>query len=346
MTRPSVIFFGSFQHYSVKVLQALHQAKNVKLLAVVTTPPSPRRSRSQGGPNPVHEYAQSHHLPVFTPEKLNVKSLDTLKSYFLNHKSPENRPDFFIVAGYGKILPRIWLDYPTITPLNLHFSLLPRYRGANPAEWAILMGETQTGVSLTKMTAKLDSGPILRQAKVNITHPTFEGDTFKGGDTRETLYTKLYQLAAKLIVKNLKSYFLNHKSTPVILQSIASPTPYARRLTRADGFISWPTLLKLLQGESLKSSDLPPLLQKIVKYTPMSLCPMPYALCPTLIERATRALYGYPFLWTKVKTMKDKKRMKILSTIYNLRSKKLALTRVHLEGLKPSTFNQIKNQIL
>jgi methionyl-tRNA formyltransferase len=308
----SIIFFGSFQHYSTKVLKALHQAPGVDIVGVVTTPPQSSQTRRQKQliKTDIHQYADHHHLPLFTPEKLTRKSPSELSI------SP---PDFLVVAGYGKLLPKEWLDYPKVAPLNLHFSLLPNYRGANPAEWAILMGEKQTGVTLIKMTDKLDQGPILAQEKTNISPP----------DTRQTLYQKLYDLAAKLIVKILSSPSLILNSAKA--QPAQSPTPYARRLRRDDGFIPWNLIQLATQGKNLPPSKRPGIFSLVTDHWPL------------VVERSVRALHGYPGIWTKVKTTKGTKRLKLLSA--HLQAHQLVLDQVQLEGLQPSSFNQIKNQI-
>ncbi len=413
--KPSLVFFGSFQHYSTKILKSIVESNSANVLAVVTTP---------NADNPTTNYAKSVGLPVLTP-----KILHSPFSILHSKKSV----DFFVVAGYGNILPQAWLDYPKIAPLNLHFSLLPKYRGANPAEWAILSGERRTGVTLIKMDAGLDTGPIIAQQSLPIIHPpptgvedggevsqfvrslgqaeslaktnqsqSDDGETnfrsesrpgklqrhlastpnkkdfqstplmsqkisvaqviaFPTPDTRETLYEKLYNLAGQMIVKFFGQLVIEKlvidNSRP---QPQVSPTPYARRLTRPDGFISWPVLQKAIHGKSVEHFELPHLFQEVISVNPLPLYPIPYTPYPILIERASRALLGYPDVWTTVNTKKGAKRLKLLSchlvpsglprreTLrgYTLVASRLVLDKVQLEGLNPSTFNQIKNQIL
>jgi methionyl-tRNA formyltransferase len=204
----SIIFFGSFQHYSVQVLDRLHQSPRFKISAIITTPPRPG-NRGQITPTPVFSYAQTHRLPLFP-----LENLDQIP--------PVERPDFIIVAGFGRLLDKQWLNFPKTMALNLHPSLLPAYPGRFPAEWAILRDETQTGVTLIKMSAKFDAGDIVTQKSIPIL-PT---------DTRSTLYHQLYDLGAKLIIQTL--------SRPIT----SRPQPagkffYARQLSRDDGFLAW-----------------------------------------------------------------------------------------------------------
>lgn len=279
---PSLIFFGSFQHYSTKVLESLFASSLFKILAVITTPGSPTES-----------WAQAHRLPVFTPEKLDHEALGQLA-----------KPDLFITAGYGKLLPKDWLNFPTIASLNLHFSLLPKYRGANPAEWAILMGEQETGVTLIEMSPNFDTGKIIAQTAIEITP----------NDNRETVYDKLYDIGGQVLPEMISLYL---KDRQAVAQG-NSPTPYARRFTRKDGFIEWSAIIAALAGKATQE-DL------------------------AAIERKSRAFYGYPSLWTLVPTQKGAKRMQILAC--HLQDGRLIIDMVHIEGYQQAAFNQIKNLI-
>ena len=152
-------------------------------------------------------------------EKLRLFELENLESI------PKNipRPDFIVVAGYGQKIPEAWLSFPTTAAINMHPSLLPEYRGAFPAEWAILRGEKTTGVTLLIMSSQFDKGDIVAQKKLPI-EPT---------DTKITLYKKLYRLAAELLVETLTKKTLTPRPQP------AGNFFYARRLTRDDGYVPW-----------------------------------------------------------------------------------------------------------
>jgi methionyl-tRNA formyltransferase len=302
----NIVFFGSFQHYSALILQSLIDSKNIHVTGVVTTPPMPVGRKQIITKTPVHTLAEKYNIPVFTPKNLH-QPLQT----FTNLDEP---PDFFLIAGYGKILPESWLNYPKFGSLNLHFSLLPKYRGANPTEWAIMCGETNTGITLINMTSKLDGGDILAQAEIPIT-PT---------DTRETLYQKLYELGAKFLPQWLQSPLAPPKSQG------KAETPYAALLKRNDGFLPWSTIQKYLKKQDLEPSDFTSKhLQKAFEYSATD--------TKHFIRRLPRALTGYPSLWTIIPTSKGDKRMKILN---------FTPFTVQVEGKQPSLFNQVKNQIL
>lgn len=213
----NVIFFGSFQTYSVQVLKIL--AKHFNVTSVFTTPPKPAGRHMIATPTPVQQCAGHLATRVYALESLS------------NIPTEIKKPDFLIVAGYGKLIPTAWLHFPKIMAINMHPSLLPEYRGAFPAEWAILRGEKKTGVSLVKMSEEFDKGDILAQTEY----------TILPNDTRETIYERLYDLGATLLLDYI----------PKIASGIITIKPqpqgdyfYARRITREDGFVSWVNFIK------------------------------------------------------------------------------------------------------
>ncbi len=253
MNALSVVFFGSFQSFSVQALEAL--LKYFTVAAVVTTPPKPAGRHLALKKTDVQMFADAHRLPVYTPSTLAAIPRELTK------------PDFVVVAGYGKIIPSSWLNFPKIMAVNVHPSLLPAYRGAFPAEWAILRGEKETGVTLVKMSPELDAGDILAQQSLPIAPD----------DTRLTLYKKLYDLGAEMVVEYL----------PKIARDEVTPTPqpdgkyfYARHITREDGFIPW----KEFEG-ALRNN-------------------------PKALDQKFRALIGWPGIWTMTPAGK---RLKLIS---------------------------------
>lgn len=251
----SLIFFGSFQDYSVLVLNKLRHHPNFKISAVITTPPRSGQ-RGQIQKTAVHQYCLANNLPVYPLDNLN------------QIPSQLSQPDFIIVAGYGQLLNDQWLNFPKIMAINLHPSLLPHYPGRFPAEWAILRGELETGVSLIKMSAKFDQGDIIAQESIPILP----------ADTRQTLYQKLYDQGADLIIKTLKS-------PPRPRPQPTGQYFYARQLTRDDGFISWE---KFLDPQNQK-----------------------------LLSTLYRALHPWPGVWTltpqNLPAGRQGKRLKIIS---------------------------------
>jgi methionyl-tRNA formyltransferase len=311
--KPTIVFFGSFQHYSTYIAQALLESSAFKVASIITTPPLANEG------NTVYALATKHSVPTFTPN-----TLDDLEPSQLFKNMPAI--DLFVTAGYGKLLPSSWLQFPRLGALNLHFSLLPNYRGANPAEYALLRGESETGITLITMGSEFDTGNILSQTAIDI----------EPHDTRESLYEKLYQLGADCIQTMISEYLELRTSNlaPGLPQPHYSPTPDAKRLHRRDGYIAWATLTKLMQGQAIEKHELPTACQKanVQDYGPET------------IERASRALQGYPSLWTRIPTNKGKKMMKLFST--KVAGARLAIIDVQVEGQQKARFNQIKNMII
>ncbi len=253
MTKFSLVFFGSFGSFSVHILDALLHTTSYELQAVITSPPAPKGRHLTLTKNETQIYAEQHNIPLL--------SLDQL---------PSIRPDFLVVAGFGRLIPQNWLEVPKIMAVNMHPSLLPDYAGRCPAEWAILNGESQTGVTLIKMTAKFDAGPILAQEKISISPD----------ETRLTLYTKLYDLGAKMLIDTLPKIAKGEITPEIYLSSNPSPNLgegnkrgevfYARQIVRQDGFIEFEKFKNCLD---IRNSCLE-------------------------IERKHKAFAGWPGVWT------------------------------------------------
>lgn len=334
----TIFFLGSFQHYSAIILAALLQHPQLKVTAVITTPPAPMGKAKTLTANPVQQLAEQHHLSVFTPSDLNDQALAQLPP----------PPDLLVTAGYGKLLPLTWLQYPRHSAINIHFSLLPKYRGANPAEWALLRGETHSGVTVMEMSPQFDTGGLIAQLTTTLT-PT---------DTRVSVYQRLYELAASHISEILPSY-LETKLPPQ--PQPPSPTPYARRLYRADGQIQWSGLAQVMTGQSVELTEFSPFLQEILRWqleqtdTPTdsttksaTLTAPPtkvtWAIAALILERASRALAEFPTLWTVVPTKKGPKRMKIIKCNVD-KNKELVLEQVQVEGYQPASWANMKTLI-
>lgn len=136
----------------------------------------------------------------------------------------KTKSEIAVLAAFGKILPEDVLNHFKYGILNIHPSLLPKYRGASPVQSAILNGDNQTGVTVMKLDDKMDHGPILAQEKIQIL-PT---------DTSESLYQKLFPLGAKLIVENMKDYISGKKN---LIEQNHQAATYTKPLTRNDGYI-------------------------------------------------------------------------------------------------------------
>src|SRR5882672_1644602 len=182
-----IIFMGTAD-LACASLQALCRDKSFQVVAVVSQPDKPKGRELKTQSTPVKAVALAGNLPVLQPERArNELFLQQLRDL---------QPDLMVVAAYGQILPQAILDLPRFGCLNVHTSLLPKYRGAAPIPWAILDGESETGVTIMKMDAGLDTGDILAQ----------EPTAIQAQDTSETLHDRLAKMGADLLVRTIPDH--------------------------------------------------------------------------------------------------------------------------------------------
>ena len=170
--------------FAVPSLEALVAAGH-QVVGVFSQPDKPKNRGMKLQPTPVKVCAQVHDIPVFQPTRLrDGAALETIRQL---------EPDLIVVAAYGRILPQEILDYPRLGCVNVHSSLLPKYRGAAPINWAILNGEKETGVTIMHMAPALDAGDIIAQRATPI----------DPDETAEALYDRLARLGADLLAETL-----------------------------------------------------------------------------------------------------------------------------------------------
>lgn len=227
-----VLFFGSTSD-SVIVLEKLSS-----IVAVVTQPPKPVGRKQIITPTPVEIWAKAHAIPVTT--------LDVLSPF---------KPDLLVSASYGEKIPIDSITNARYGGLNVHPSILPRWRGGDPVPWAILSGDHQTGVTVVTLSEQFDKGKIIAQKKIPIAPD----------DTSGPLRTRLFHMGADLLTRALPDY-LSGKNKGI--DQKMGNEPYARRLTRDDGFEPWNILMD--PKEAIR------------------------------INRKYRALHPWPGLWTRL----------------------------------------------
>jgi methionyl-tRNA formyltransferase len=210
-----IVFMGT-PDFAVPTLHALIQHHEV--IGVVTQPDRPAGRGGQFRMSPVKQVALEHHIPVFQPEKLRrSEAVEELKQW---------SPDVYVVAAFGQILPQIVLDIPPKGSINVHASLLPRWRGAAPIHAAIKAGDPVTGVTIMLMDAGLDTGPMLSQGSIEIA----------ADETGQSLHDRVAKLGADLLIHTLPGY-LSGAITP-------QPQPeegvtYAPQIKKDEGRINW-----------------------------------------------------------------------------------------------------------
>jgi len=211
-----IIFFGS-AHFAVPALEALIKSKH-ELVCVVTQPDKKKGRHLHIGETDVKSTAVAAKLKTFQPENIKSKeSVDFLKSL---------DADLFIIIAYGQMFSQEVLDIPKIMPINIHASLLPRYRGAAPINWAIINAEKKTGISIMYVSLKMDAGPVILQKEIKI-----EED-----DTAGSLEEKLRNLGAELLMEALK--IIDSRSYRLLEQD-EDKVILAPKLKKEDGLIDW-----------------------------------------------------------------------------------------------------------
>lgn len=243
-----IVFMGT-PDFAVPSLHALTEA-GYAVAAVVTQPDKPKGRGKTLLPTPVKEEAVMHDIPVYQPEKVrnNPEFLEILK---------EINPEIIVVAAYGQIIPKEILELPKFGCINIHASLLPKYRGAAPIQQAVIDGEKVSGVTIQQMGEGLDTGDMISKIVIPIS-PT---------ETGGSLFGKLAQAGADLLIKTLPS--IEQGTAEFEKQPEESPTPYAAMITKQMGLMDfrksaeelerlvrglnpWPSAYTFLNGKTLK----------------------------------------------------------------------------------------------
>ena len=215
MKRFRVVFMGT-PEFAVPCLAAL--VEQTEVIGVVTQPDRPRGRGQRLVPSPVKSWAAEHGLPVYQPEKL--KAEDSVKLL------EDLNPELIVVVAFGQILPQRVLDIPAYGCINVHASLLPRYRGAAPMQWSIINGESKTGVTTMFMDAGLDTGDMLLRQEVEISENM----------TLAELHDRLMDSGARLLMETLEQL---SAGTLQREKQVDADSDYAPMLTKETGHIDW-----------------------------------------------------------------------------------------------------------
>jgi methionyl-tRNA formyltransferase len=217
MTRLRIIFMGT-PPLAATSLGALIARPDFEVLAVATQPDQPKGRGLKLQPSPVKELAIEVNIPVLQPQRAREET-------FLQQLA-DFEPELIAVAAYGQILPEAILNLPRYGCLNVHTSLLPKYRGADPIQHAILNGDPETGVTIMKMDVGMDTGDILTQERTPI----------EAADNSQTLHDRLAMLGANLLVRTIPEYISGAiKPRPQPAEGVS----HARKIKKADGEIHW-----------------------------------------------------------------------------------------------------------
>jgi methionyl-tRNA formyltransferase len=248
MTQSLNLVFCGTPSFAVPTLESLVAAGS-HIHLVVTQPDRPKGRGLELVASPVKQAALQLNLPITQPDRIKTNEEFRAKLTSLN-------PDAIIVVGYGRLIPQWMLDLPPLGNINLHASLLPKYRGAAPIQWAIAKGETVTGVTTMRLDAGLDTGDILLQQELSI-HPD---------DSAETLAPRLADIGAKLVVETLEALHAgsihprkqddSHATLAPILKKedgrVDFSLPAVEILNRMRGFQPWPGAYTQFRGKNLQ----------------------------------------------------------------------------------------------
>lgn len=316
-----VVVAGTTAH-TVLCAQALQDDARFAVQCVVTPNPRPIGRQQTITPNPLELWARSQDIKVVSV----AKKLDATVQQELMTSCTDGM-DILLVVDFGYLVPDWLLSLPRLAPLNVHPSKLPRWRGSSPGQFVLLYGETDSAVTVMRMSAGLDEGPIIKQIEFAV--------------DRSWNQTEYYQHAFELLRPELAGVVAQYAQScqagePAHQQQPeTSPTPVARRLAKEDGFVEWRTLapLVLRDQQVVNEPACSDLLQEIALAT--------HSSWPEVFARAARALSPWPGLWTIIPTAKGLKRMKLLSCL--ARGSQLILETVQIEGQQPARWDQVKN---
>ena len=208
--------------FSVPILRSIHNSKH-SVIEVYTQPPKKKNRGQLINFTPVHEFSIKNNIKVRYPDQLNTEEeINNLK---------KQKPDVVVVAAYGKLLPSKFLNFKNIKFINVHASLLPKWRGAAPIQRSIMNLDKETGISIMKIIPKLDAGPVMMKSKIKIT----KNSNFL------SLSKELSELGADMILKSLE---LIEKNSENFIDQVEREATYAKKIDKKESKIEWNTEAK------------------------------------------------------------------------------------------------------
>jgi len=212
----NIVFMGTSE-FSVPALDALIHSK-LNVVKVYTQPPKKSKRGQKINPSPIEEFCKKNNVSFNNPTNFNNK--EELKIF------KKLSPDIVVVVAYGQIIPKSFLDVVKFGFINIHASLLPKWRGAAPIQRAIMNGDKKIGVSIMKIKEKLDSGPVLTSKELELDQNVTHGEMEK----------KLSLMGANLLIENLKTV---EAGTSKFIDQKHSEATYAKKIDKAEAKINW-----------------------------------------------------------------------------------------------------------
>lgn len=310
-----IVFFGT-PEYVQPVVEMLHKIfmssdeNKSSIVAVVTQKPKPVGRKKILSHSPIDKWAYNKDILIIN------ESLELLDSKL--------KPDVGVLASFGEIIPKEVLNYFPHGILNIHPSLLPKYRGASPVRAAIAAGETKTGATIIKLDEELDHGKIISQFKIEIGKD----------DTTKTIREKLFFQSAEVLGTLIKPYLEGKIKLKTQNEKEAT---FTTLIKKKEGFIKPKYIEGALEGKSFMEEWDISFIKVGLKKDAFQTTPS-----PANIDCFIRAMNPWPIAWTTVKagSKKEPRRLKILKA--HLSGKKLALDEVQLEGKNPVSWKQFR----
>ncbi|MBP8629165.1 MAG: methionyl-tRNA formyltransferase [Negativicutes bacterium] len=245
MNNLKIVFMGT-PDFAVPCLKTLNE--NYEVIAVITQPDRPKGRGQKLTPSPIKEYALEHNLTVLQPEKIKTSETE--------EQLKKLAPDLIVVVAFGQILSKAILDIPQLGCINVHASLLPKYRGAAPIHWSIINGETKTGITTMYMDVGLDTGDMILKEEVSISAKMNTGelhDTLMNIGAKTLLQT-IKQIAEGSVVRN-KQNDAKASYAPLLtkeLERINWLLPAQEIYNLVRGLNPWPVAFSIFKGKKLK----------------------------------------------------------------------------------------------
>ena len=245
MNNLKIVFMGT-PDFAVPCLKTLNE--NYEVIAVITQPDRPKGRGQKLTPSPIKEYALEHNLTVLQPEKIKTSETE--------EQLKKLAPDLIVVVAFGQILSKAILDIPQLGCINVHASLLPKYRGAAPIHWSIINGETKTGITTMYMDVGLDTGDMILKEEVSISAKMNTGelhDTLMNIGAKTLLQT-IKQITEGSVVRN-KQNDAKASYAPLLtkeLERINWLLPAQEIYNLVRGLNPWPVAFSIFKGKKLK----------------------------------------------------------------------------------------------
>lgn len=317
MSKLRIAYFGAPDFAATVLEKVVTELNSVSVELVVTQPDKPVGRKKIMTPTPVKMMAQKYNIPVFDQALQNSK-----------FKIQSSKFDICLLYAYGEFIPQEILSLPKYGFWNIHPSLLPLYRGASPVAYPLLLGDTETGVTLMQMDSELDHGPIIAQEHISINQI----------DDRTKLTEKLTIVGVELFKKQI--YDLGFKMYESREQDHSKAT-YTRQLTKQDGFIELSHLKKSLKNEVIEKHEIPQIIKEYFERNKILNSIFQIQNSSVLVWNLYRGLSDWPGIWTTVDIDGQTKRLKIISL--NKTETGIQIEKVQLEGKNEvdfETFNR------